>query len=452
MCRLETGRMSPASPQVESGARARRALYWLFVVLLGIVGWGKLDVWLAPWFHFSVGGGASGAFRLLLAGYVVARVSARDVRLRGDWLLDPLVLLYLLAAVSPLWTWAEPEWPVRSHDTGDVLGVVLPGLTAYLVSRYLLDRDFETYGLGLLRALTVALSLVALQILVSAPSTLLDFSQVDSFYEHHTHVAMRMVMAIPLTIGLLMFDRRGGGEGTVRPAYVALLVLQIVGLTIANSRIGWIALGAVGAYGVAFGVSSKMRRWFAFALLMMLALAFTHPKVRANFLSVFNMRNEENYQRRLVIYSTDLKLIARHPLAGLGFSSRTFLYAGRALEGEWWEYDHPHDLFLQVVVYLGVPGFVLLVWVIVALGRAVVFLGRRAPPNYAPLVSAVRGALLGLVVMNVAETALSSERVAFMLPVLLAFVTSWARCFPSAVEGAVDAHAPGAGVGVDVDA
>lgn len=416
------------TPPTSSGAH--RFLFWLLVVLTCIVGWGKLDVWLASWLHFSIGGGGSGAFRVLLVGYVATRLVSRDAAWTFEWARDPFIWLYLLAAVSPLWVYADPawpsHWPAHSHDTTDVLTVVLPGLTAYLTTRYLLDRNFSCAGFPLLRALIVALTLVTLQILVTSPSTLLDFSQVDSMYEHHTHVAMRMVMAIPITIAFLMFDRGVAREGRLRALDLALLVLQIVGLTIANSRIGWLALAAVGVYGIVYGTTPRMRRWFLFALLLMCVLALLHPKVRGNFFTLFHITQEENYQRRLVVYGTDVKLIERHPLLGIGFSSQNFLYRGRALEGETWEYDHPHDLFLQFAVYLGLPGVLLLGWVLLTLGRAMIALGRGAPASAAPLVSGLRGALLGLLVMNVAETALSSERVAFMLAVLLGIITAWA--------------------------
>jgi O-antigen ligase len=393
-------------------------LFWLIVALLAVVGWGKMDVWIAPWLHFALGGGGIGAFRILVVGYLAARVATRDFGLRFGWLRDPIVLLYLLAALSPLWAYANPGWPVRSHDTGDLLSVILPGLVAYLSVRWLLDRGFDRYGFALLRALVVAMTLVALQILVSAPGTLLDFSQVDSFYEHHTHVAMRMVMAIPLTIGFMMHDRRH------KPFYVALLVLQIVGLTISNSRIGWIALGVVGLYGAFYAGTPRMRRWFVFALVLGIGLAFSHPQVRANFLTLLNLTHEENFRRRVVVYSTDLELIARRPILGIGFSSRTFLYTGRWIEGETWEYDHPHDLYLQMGVYLGLVGMALFAWVCFAVARAMRAIGRRGPPS---MVSGMRGALVAFLVMNVAETALSSERVAFMLAVLLAIIMSWAR-------------------------
>lgn len=415
---------------VDTEAAARRALFVAVAVLLLIIGWGKLELNLR-WIHLSVGGSAEGAFRLLTVAYLAARLYARSIRLSFDWLRDPFVALFVVAALSPIWN--------VHHDTHQILGTVLPALMSYLAVRWIMREGFEPYGPGLLRCWTVSLTLVSAQILVYTPRVLLTFEQTDSLFEHHTHVAMRMALALPLTVGLMLVDlgrtaqrsnpsTSGGRRRTlVRVGYPLLLVLQVIGITVAGSRIGWLALGAVALYGMLAGSSPRMRRIYLIAVLGVVTLSLAFPKVRTNFSTLLHLTQEDNFKRRIVIYTTDLTLIEQHPLLGLGFSSTTFTQSGQALVGHDFQYLHPHDLFLQVPVYLGIPGVICFVWLLVALYRAMHALGRAAPSVYTPILAGMRGSLVGLVVMNIAETALSSERIAYMAPVLLAVIFSWAQ-------------------------
>lgn len=412
-----------------------RVLFTVLGALLCVAGWGKLEINLGTWLHVSLGGSASGVFRLLLLTYLATRIAARDIDLRRTgWLREPFVWLCLVAIASPLWNDPDPAWPVRRHDTAQIFSLILPALIVYSSTRYLLDQGFHVFSLPLLRILDVALTLVSAQVLVSAPTVLTDLHQVDSSYEHHTHIAMRMVMAMPITLGLLFSDRRRAEEegqaasGPGRQAlYLLLLALQAIGLMIAHSRIGFIAFAVVMAHGALNATSARLRRAMVVASLGLALAALAVPQVRASVSSLLHLRTEENYQRRVVIYQTNLALMARHPWLGLGFSSRTFLYAGRALEGETFEYEHPHNLYMQIPVYLGLPGTACLVALLISIGAATRRLRERVADDQAPLLLGLRGALVGLAVMNLAETVLSSERLTFMVPVLIAFVMSWSR-------------------------
>ena len=87
--------------------------------------------------------------------------------------------------------------------------------------------------------------------------------------------------------------------------------------------------------------------------------------------------------------------------------------AGKGMS--WLRVDYQQSLWL------------LLLWALFTVWRAVSQVCRRGPPAVLSVASGLRGGLLGILVMNVAETALSSERLAFMLPMLLAATIAWGR-------------------------
>lgn len=415
----------PASYPIQTTRnRPDRFLLGVLLALILIVGWGRIQI-TGGLLHFSIGGSTGAICRLLILAYVGTRLATAMWRLNLSFPCrsDPLVWFFGVGTVSVAWN--------AHHDLTQIERVVLPAFVAYVTARYLLDRDFEGVAPLLLRALVAALTLVVPHLLIQNPTELLHFSQLDAPEEHHTHIAMRMVIAMPLTIAFLQIDRRW------RPFWAGTLLLQVLGLTIANSRIGWMALAAIAVHGLFFSRAAAMRRSFIAAATLVLVLAFAFPAVRRNFTTLGTLTSEENYLRRVVIYRTDLSLIASHPLLGLGFSSRTFTEAGRALEPGFY-YEHPHDLVLQVLVYLGLPGLITFAWVVVGTWQAV--RGMRTAGVPIPLAQGISGAFVGFCVMNVAESALSSERVAFMVAGLLALVLHRRR----GVQG-VGGEGPGGG-------
>lgn len=194
------------------------------------------------------------------------------------------------------------------------------------------------------------------------------------------------VMAVPLTLAWTERDRR------VRGLTWALVAINTVVLYFTYTRAAWLAVGLSGAL-----VAVALRRWRALVVLavaagILLAVAPSQVLVRVGADG-----------GRLVLWRLGLEMVAKHPLAGVGYGRDALQ---RAVP-DWPRVDgtnrpgHPHNIFVATAMELGVPGAAILVWLVASaatvLGRGL----RRAgtgPARAAIVISLA--AFLGFLVRN----------------------------------------------------
>jgi len=234
--------------------------------------------------------------------------------------------------------------------------------------------------------------------------------------EHHTIIAMMIIVALPLALALLQ-------KGTLpRPFYYGLIALLLVGLFLSSSRIGWIAFALIVLLSLWKFRDTKIRAAIlAVPVVLFLIMLILMPHYRDRFFSLGSLGGDRETGTRLQNWTMCARLIGEHPWAGIGFSNREYYRAAREKDSHF-QYEHPHNLVLQVAVSMGIPGiclFILVAWSV--LKAFLAGKGKELP--------AVRDALFislcGFTVMNMADNIFNSQKALLLFFLLLAYTTWW---------------------------
>jgi O-antigen ligase len=222
-------------------------------------------------------------------------------------------------------------------------------------------------------------------------------------FTHPNQLAFFLVLAIPPT---LMLAARGSRALSV--AMLACAGLSIAGLLLTLTR-GAI-IGAVASLLVLL-VWAPFRR--AAAALLLLALVFTAFNASAlrhsRELSLVTTRletvtrGEAESNPRIRIWKTTPRIIADHPLLGVG-AGNYYVYSiayGLSEFGE--PYEHAHNVPLTIGAELGVVGLALLLWFFAAVGRAAWRALRDTRAREFPLALGVTAALTALLVNSMTD-------------------------------------------------
>ena len=164
-----------------------------------------------------------------------------------------------------------------------------------------------------LRVLAVLCTVLGAQAVVGLTQYALNPDPVEfrvhgSLSHHMTYAGMLLITA---AMALPQVRTRGGRSSLLWGTYVALAV----GALLASlTRSAW--LGLVIAMVVALAIRAPRWLW---ALPAFLAVVFlTVPEVRHRVWSITDVQQDFSNQQRLRMYPTGLRMIAHHPLLGLG--------------------------------------------------------------------------------------------------------------------------------------
>jgi O-antigen ligase len=222
-------------------------------------------------------------------------------------------------------------------------------------------------------------------------------------FTHPNQLAFFLVLAIPPA---LMLGARG--PHALRLPMLGCAGLSITGLLLTLTR-GAI-IGAVASLLVLLWWPPFRR---AAGALLLLALVFA--AVNANALrhsrevSLVTTRletvthGEAQSNPRIRIWKTTPRIIADHPLLGVG-AGNYYAYSlayGLSEDGE--PYEHAHNVPLTVAAELGVVGLALLLWFFAAVGRAAWRAVRDTRAPQFPLALGVTAALTGLLVNSMTD-------------------------------------------------
>jgi len=177
----------------------------------------------------------------------------------------------------------------------------------------------------------------------------------------------------------LLQDRR-------RRAYLVAIVPVVLALGLSLSR-GAIVLGIPAALVMMGWLAGKRWRQATVVVLLIGVIALIPLLRTPRFAGIFDL-SQGTTGFRLSLWYSSLGMIRDHPLLGVGLDN--FLYAYRTryvLPTAWEEFSlsHPHNVFMDYAVRLGLFGLCAFVWTQVVFWRQV--LPPRAPRPRAPLQS-----------------------------------------------------------------
>jgi putative inorganic carbon (HCO3(-)) transporter len=215
-----------------------------------------------------------------------------------------------------------------------------------------------------------------------------------------------LVLAVPTAVVLSVRGR------PLMRAFMALMALGAVwGLMLSLSRTSLV--GTFMALGVLL-LWPAFRRWAAVGLaaLALFALFNVQALEKSQQISVVTQRlatlgrtTTVEADPRLEMWRTTPKIVAAHPLLGVGAGNYSVAAKRYALLDENdMPFDHAHDVPLTIAAELGLPGLAVLIWFIVALGGLVLrAIDARGDPVRGALLLALAATMVGVIPISLAD-------------------------------------------------
>ncbi|HET8630536.1 MAG TPA: O-antigen ligase family protein [Thermomicrobiales bacterium] len=331
------------------------------------------------------------------------------------------VALALIATFS-LATVADPAF--RHESLREYRTVIVEPLIFFFLARYWLrDRALRAVAIaGFLAGAAVAALIAVGQFVTGSHLVVAEGARrVTSVYGHPNNLALYLERALPFALALLLMrgaasderratsgragraasdGRRGrrGGRRVVAAAaaqgftgtdvwLAAASVAVAAGIFLSFSRGAWVGV-AVALAGLALLVGRRTVRVVILGALIVgaLLLPFTAGARLHALLS-----GGGSVGLRELIWRSTLAMIRDHPAFGVGLDQFYYQYAPRyVLPAAWGERftSHPHDLFLDFWVSLGIMGLAWVAWLLLAAGWRLTAAWRRAGEGERPLLAA----------------------------------------------------------------
>jgi len=382
----------------------------LFCLVLLTVSWGKVIVRLSPVVSLSIGGSVLG---LILPIFVICAIALFGLK-RSFWRPShalPLFVFCLYALVSVLWT--------RGPDPLFFVDVLLPALMGYMLVRGFMTADRSFREERLFPVFAVMPILIVLRGLVDTPGHLLAFGELDTPHEQHTLLAMNLLFTIPLVFGRMLIDKRR------HLFYAICLGLMILSVVICGSRVGLVALFLVLLYCMFRFAGRTIRIAGAVAVVLGVAGLFAFPVTHQRFVGLLSLGNDPYMITRTRIWDMTLSFVRERLLFGTGYSRATFLAVGQERFGEvLFFYDHPHNMFLQILALLGIVGCCLFIWLVIDTVRKIIRVERFGGEAASAFAMAFAGGCAALLFCDLAESMLNSSRLMLSFFMMVAVLDS----------------------------
>jgi O-antigen ligase len=395
----------------------RKALQLLFLISLLIIGWGSINTPDSK--DILLYGSTWEVYFPLFLLYAVFRCVGRDFRTGGSWK-DPVLFFGIWAALSALWN------PLR--DLRLFQNSYLPALAGYFIFRYLLDRDFTSMRDRFFPFFCAAVSLMTVRGFLErfvwhATNT------VDSTFMHHNHLAMSVMLGVPLALYLYNASPRH------RAFYLINLVIMLLGLALSFSRSGWIAFMLIAVYLFWRVRDAGMRKCLVAVLLVFVVTLSFYSGTRARAVTVAN-RSDIGVRARLGMWKVSTHIFRDNPVMGIGFSDATYtmeeeyyankLIKERKIGGVSIYNPHPHNLFIQVLLYLGMAGFLLFLWIICKVWLDLRVL-EKAVQGEMNLVICMKASLIGFLAVNAIDTMFYNAQMVLFIFLFISVVFEWRK-------------------------
>ena len=388
------------------------------------------------------GAGLTGAGLSLSEGlFVLGGVAWALGRIvRGHWPFVPSPLgkpyALLLLAIVPGLLIAEHPFPV-------IKMLVMWGALFLVYQMIVADGRPETVRTMLL-ALVIAAAVVGLKAIIAPgteqPQQLLGLGEVaegrpGGSFDDPNILATFEALALPAAVAFAV-----GRKVLLRAVGLVSFGLILAGLSLSLSRGGFLA--AAGALAV-------MLLWRPFRYTGLAVLVVFVALQWASGSSLLGPVQQESVVQgriesisyaaaggdpRFAIWRTTPDMIAAHPFFGIGANqfpdvSRRYGLFTQDLRGS---YQHAHNIPLTIAAELGLIGLAALLWVTVALARALLGACRRARDDRRGIAFAIAAAFTGLVFQGMVDYTVSSNTITGIVFVLAGCgIVMW-RTAPSA--------------------
>lgn len=381
----------------------------LFPICLILINWGRINIHLSPFITLSFGGTTTSVIVPLFVVYLILKRAAREQKFFHSAPL-PVIIFFFYCLGTLLWT--------HPFDFFFFNTVLVPSVLAYLMLGDLLRRDPAYLQEKFLPLFTISPLLIVARGLVDSPQYLINEGKLDSPADHHTLVAMNLLMMLPLVMGMLLRDDKR------KLYYGVTLVLTILGIVLCGSRVGLVVLFLEILIGLFLFAGRQIRLIGAVALIVSVLFLYALPMTHQRFVGLRRLGDDPYMVTRTRIWDMTSQIVKDHLLFGVGFSQKTFLALGKERFGYQngepvFFYEHPHNLYLQILAFLGIAGTLIFLWLSADVGWKLMWLEKKEKAWLAkPLIIG----FLGFLVMNLVEGALNSGRMMTNLFLIFAII------------------------------
>jgi O-antigen ligase len=178
----------------------------------------------------------------------------------------------------------------------------------------------------------------------------------------------------PLTPSL---TRRGNTRSRARGLYWLVLGVVAISLILNFTRGVWLGCLVATVYIVS---RWKPRALWAIPVLLVVFELAAPTLIRRRVSMAFHPREDPALAIRLEMWSVGLRMVRKHPWAGVGAGNIPLVYAEYLPPGVtplYGYHDHLHDNFLQLAAERGLPCLIAWLWFMLALGWHILRIRRR---------------------------------------------------------------------------
>ncbi len=371
----------------EAGAR------WLRLVMLGAI-----FLFLASnFFSIAVNSLSLG---LIAITWIVLMIIERRVAVASTPL-DYFFLAYLVAEILSTVFSQNPLQSLLFSKRILLIGIV------YLFATVVISEALFARFVAILLGTSVIVALIGVGKLLFGDPVANTRLGIFQFYMTTSELMMTASLL------LLPFVVHRGTPRVIRWLALAGFTLVIVCLYATVTRGAYLA-AAAGMVVIAL-VHDK-RLLFVLLLLVLLTVLLAPPYVESRIMSILDLHHPENVDR-LLLWSTGLKILADHPIVGVGDIDLHDLLVQYAPAGSTIVWGHLHNTYLHLLVTLGLVGAcaVVAMFVKMAVTEWDIYRQVRGQWLYGSFALGSLAVFVGLLVNGLTEWSFGDQEVVIML-------------------------------------
>ena len=353
------------------------------LIMITVIPYGTVEPWWKAAFVCAV-------FAICIVAIIECLMSG-ETRIEGGSILLPMLALSALAFVQTISAGSSDVWNAISADPFQTrfFALQLFALTAFLALLYRCAGTERQIRVVVYTIIGVAIASAVFGILRHTTQQqtgfvlpLLKQNQGYGQFINKNHFAYLMEMAFGLGLGMLL----GGGKRDRVVIHVALLLPIWIGLVLANSRGGILAMLAqvvVAALLLLSFQSSSVARSAPLKVVLIVVLVagvlvgtfwVGGDRLATNFEAATNEFNADASRARVSrneIWRASVKMFAAHPILGVGLGGYwTGITAYHDASGLMTPQE-AHNDYLELLSSAGLIGFAIGVWFVVAVVRKI---------------------------------------------------------------------------------
>lgn len=311
--------------------------------------------------------------------------------------------------------------------------LLLIGVVYAIVTHCTQERDLRRFVAVLLGSATIVALVGVVKLVLADPADIVRLG-IFQFYMTTSELMMiALLMVLPFVIS-------PGTPRGVRIAGLLALIPLAVALYATVTRGAYLA-AAAGALFI--GVVRNRTIIIPLLLIILLVILFAPPYVEQRLASIVDPAHPEN-ATRLALWTTGWTIFTHYPIVGVGDIDLRELYDRYATVENPEHHGHLHNVPLQILVTLGLVGFVALyaLFVKIAITEWRVYRAVRDDWFRGSVALGALGVFVGFHVMGLTEWSFGDQEIVILFWITVALSLATGRIPPAAVSGHLQSERP----------